>query len=363
MPRLTAARVITPDSVISPGSVEFEDGRIVSVTADATEAPDVMLAPGFVDLQVNGLGPVDVAAADAETWPELDRRLIESGVTAWCPTLVTAPLDSYAEPLERIAAAAARPGSWPAVLGAHLEGPFIGGAPGAHRQQHIVPFDREFLAALPDCVRVVTLAPELEGAADVIADLDGRGITVALGHSGADYGDVEVAVGAGARLVTHCFNGMPALHHRRPGLLGAALTDDRLTVSVIADLVHVHPVALALAFRAKPADRGVRVSDAVGWAAGDLRELGARFDGDAPRLPDGTLAGSALTMDRAVANVVRHAGVPLADAVRAASTNPSDVVGETERGRIAAGCRADFVALDADLRVVGTWIAGEQVYG
>lgn len=362
MPRLTAARVITPDAVISPGSVEFEDGRIVSVTADSADAPELTLAPGFVDLQVNGLGPVDVAAADAETWPELDRRLIESGVTAWCPTLVTAPLDSYAEPLARIAVAATRPGPLPAVLGAHLEGPFIGGAPGAHRRQHIVPFDGGFLAALPDCVRVVTLAPEVEGAAQVIADLGGRGVTVSLGHSAADYDDVEIAVEAGARLVTHCFNGMPPLHHRQPGLLGAALTDDRLAVSVIADLVHVHPVALALAFRSKPANGVVLVSDAVGWEAGDLRELGVRFDGDAPRLPDGTLAGSALSMDRAVANVIRHAGVPLVDAVRAASTNPSDLIGEADRGRIAVGCRADFVALDADLGVLGTWIAGEQVY-
>ena len=362
MPRLTAARVITPEAVLSPGAVEFEDGRIVSVSADATSPTDITLAPGFVDLQVNGLGPVDVAAADADAWRELDRRLIESGVTAWCPTLVTAPLDAYAEPLARIAAAAARTGPAPAVLGAHLEGPFIGGAPGAHRRQHIVPFDRDWVEALPSCVRVVTLAPELDGAADAVTDLVGRGITVALGHSDANYDAVESAVAAGARLVTHCYNGMPALHHRQPGLVGAALTDDRLAVSLIADLVHVHPVALKLAFRAKPAGGVVLVTDAVAWEAADLRELGACFDGDAPRLPDGTLAGSALTMDRAVANVVRHAGVSLTDAIRAATTNPSDVVGERDRGRIAAGGRADFVALDADLRVVGTWIGGEQVF-
>ena len=132
-------------------------------------------------------------------------------------------------------------------------------------------------------------------------------------------------------------------------------------MSLIADLVHVHPVALLLAFRAKGPSRIALVSDAVAVDAPDLRELGARFDGAAPRLPDGTLAGSALTMDRAVANLVRHAGVTLADAVRAASTTPADLVGAADRGRIAPGCRADLVALDADLGVVTTWIGGEPV--
>ena len=347
---------------MAPGMVDIEDGRIVAVGPGPAASPDVTLSAGFVDLQVNGLGPVDVAAADAATWPELDRRLVESGVTAWCPTLVTAPLDAFAAPLAEIAAAAARPGPVPAVLGAHLEGPFLGGAPGAHRVQHIVPFDREWLAALPDCVRVITLAPELDGAPEVIGKLAARGVTVSLGHSAASLEQVTSAVSAGARLVTHLFNGMPPLHHRTPGVVGAALSDDRVAVSLIADLVHVHPAALRLAFRAKGPERVVLVTDAVAWEAGDLRELGVRFDGDAPRLPDGTLAGSALTMDRAVANVVRHAGVPVEDALRAASATPASVVGADDRGRIAVGCRADFVALDDDLRLVATWIGGEQVF-
>jgi N-acetylglucosamine-6-phosphate deacetylase len=250
----------------------------------------------------------------------------------------------------------------PAVLGAHLEGPFIGGAPGAHRRQFIVPFDHEWLGALPDCVRVVTLAPELPGAAAVIEALAGRGVTVALGHSAASYSEAVAGAGAGARLVTHCFNGMPALHHRRPGMVGAALADDRLAVSLIADLVHVHPAVLRLAFRAKGAARVVLVTDAVAWEAPDVRDLGVRVVDGAPRLPDGTLAGSALTMDQAVRNVVQHAGVPVLDALRAASTTPAEVVGAVGHGRIAAGARADLVALDARLGVVGTWIGGEHVY-
>ena len=363
MTRLTAARVVTPYGVLTPGAIEIEDGRIVLVERGPRHVPDVTLAPAFIDLQVNGIGPIDVAAAEGADWDELDRRLLAQGVAAWCPTLVTAPLESYAAPLQRIAEAARRPGPRPAILGAHLEGPFLGGAPGAHRRHLLRPFDVPWIEALPDIVRLVTLAPELEGTAKVVALLRDRGVTVALGHSTASYEQAGAAVDAGAELVTHCFNGMGPLHHREPGLLGAGLSDDRLAVSVIADLVHVHPAALALVFRAKGADRVVVVTDAVAWEAEDLRELGLRYEGGAPTLPDGTIAGSAVTMDTSIANLVREAGVPLADAIRAASTTPADVLGATDRGRIAPACRADIVALDDDLRVTTMWLGGEQVLG
>ena len=363
MTTLTARRVLTPDGVVSPGAVEVDGGRITAVGPGPDDAPDLTLCPGFVDLQVNGIGPVDVAAAAGADWDELDRRLLAQGVTAWCPTLVTSPLEAYAAPLGRIAEAAARTGPRPAVLGAHLEGPFIGGAPGAHRRQHIRPIDATWLGQLPDVVRLVTLAPELDGAPSAIASLVDRGVTVSLGHSTATYEQAGDAAAAGASLVTHCFNGMGPLHHRQPGLLGAALSDDRLSVSVIADLVHVHPAPLAVVFRAKGPGRVVVVTDAVAWEAADLVELGVRFDGRAPTLPDGTLAGSAVTMDASIRNLVHHAGIPLEDAVRAAATTPSDLIGATDRGRIAPGCRADLTALDAELHVVATWVEGTQVFG
>jgi N-acetylglucosamine-6-phosphate deacetylase len=148
--------------------------------------------------------------------------------------------------------------------------------------------------------------------------------------------------------VTHCFNGMGPLHHREPGLLGAALTDDRITVSLIADLIHVHPAACALAFRAKGAERVALVTDAVQWEGG----------GDAPRLHDGTLMGSTLTMDGAIRNLTSRCGVALEDAITAASTTPARLLGLADRGRIAPGARADLVALDPDLHVVQTWVAG-----
>jgi N-acetylglucosamine-6-phosphate deacetylase len=171
------------------------------------------------------------------------------------------------------------------------------------------------------------------------------------------------AADAGASLVTHCFNGMAPLHHRRPGLVGAALADERLTVSLIADLVHVHPAVLRLAFRAKGGGRVVVVTDAVAWEAPDLVEQGVRFDGSAPALPDGTLAGSAVTMNASVRNLVVEAGVPLLDVVRAAATTPADVLGRRDRGRIVPGCRADLVALDPAFDVATTWVGGEIAFG
>lgn len=362
MTAIAAARVVTPSGVVAPGVVEVEDGRIAAVLPTRGRVPDRTLVPGFVDLQVNGVDDVDVAVADGTDWDRLDELLARQGTTTWCPTLVSAPLDTYAAPLARIAAAAARPGARPAIAGAHLEGPFLGAMPGAHPVEHIVDIDRRFLAALPPVVAVVTLGPEVPGAAGAIRALVRRGVLVALGHSAATYAEVAAAVDAGARLVTHCFNAMPPLHHREPGLVGAALTDDRLALSLVADGVHVHPAAMRLAFRAKPKGGVVLVTDAVAWRAAHVGAIAVHFDGTAPRLADGTLAGSAVTMDAAVRNVVAHCGVPLPDAVWAASTAPADLLGLTDRGRIAPGCRADLVALGPELEVLATWVGGTCVH-
>jgi N-acetylglucosamine-6-phosphate deacetylase len=356
---LRAARVLTPSGVLEPGVVEVADGRIVAVEPTTGTVPDRTLGPGFVDLQVNGIDDVDVASAEGDDWERLDERLVAQGVTTWCPTLVTAPLDAYAERLGRIAAAAGRPGARPAIAGAHLEGPFLGERPGAHRRELIAPPDLGFLDRLPEGVAIMTLGAEVEGAAEAIGLLARRGVLVSLGHSAATYEQARAGIDAGARLVTHGFNAMSGLDHRRPGLVGAALTDDRIAVSLIADLIHVHPAALRVAFRCKPVGRVVLVTDAVAvaWRPGVIH------DGDAPRLADGTLAGSTLVLDRAVANVVGRCGVGLAEAVAAAATTPANLLGLTDRGRLEAGTRADLAALGPDLRCVATWIGGEQVWG
>lgn len=358
-----ARHVLTPSGSLSPGEVRIGAGRIQSVSTTSGPVDDVVVAPGFIDLQVNGVDDVDCARADEAGFDRLDGLLAASGVTAWLPTLVSQPLARYARPLEAIAVAAARGGPRPTVLGAHLEGPFLGGRPGAHRPQDVIAVDLDWLASLPDIVRLVTIAPEALGSTDAIRALVARGVVVSLGHSAADIATSTHATDAGASMVTHLFNGMGPLHHRAPGIAGLALADDRLAAGLIADLVHIDPALLRIAFRAKGADRIVLVSDAVAWRAGHLVDQALAVVEGAPRLSDGTIAGSVLTLDQAVRNTVEHAGVSLADAVRAASTTPADVLGLADRGRISAGAHADLVVLDADdLTVRRTLVGGVTIH-
>ena len=360
---ITAARVFTPEGLIGPAVVEVEDDRIAAVTATTGPAPEVTLAPGFVDMQVNGMDDVDVSSATGDEWGRLDDLLAATGVTTWVPTIITAPLSDLEAAIARIETGMARPAlGRPTIAGIHVEGPFLGGAPGAHPRQWLRGIDSRWLAALPDAVRLVTLGPELDGAIDAVRMLVEAGRIVSLGHSSASFDLAIAAADAGASMVTHVFNGMAALHHRAPGLLGAALTDDRFTVGLIADGVHVHHALLRLVFTAKTAARVALVTDAVAWRARRTGSVELRMVAGSPRLADGTLAGSALTMDRAITNIV-GAGLPLSAALESASTTPARLLGLADRGRICAGARADMVTLDADFRVLSTWIGGQQVFG
>lgn len=353
--------VLTPHGSVT-ATVRVEDGRVTAVEPVSTPV-DRVIAPGFVDLQVNGMDDVDVARADGSDWDRLDDLLAATGVTSWLPTLISGPLDAYADPLARIAEAAARTGARPRVLGAHLEGPFLGGLHGAHPPAHVVALDLDWLASRPSTVRLVTLGPEQPDAVSAVRLLTGRGVVVSLGHSAADAERSLAAVEAGASMVTHLFNAMGPLHHREPGLVGVALADHRVTAGIIPDLVHVHPTVLRMAVAAKGPDRIAAVTDAVAWRAGGLADVGIEVRDGAPRLPDGTIAGSCLTMDRAVRNLVEHAGIPPADAVRAASTTPARVIGAHDCGRIEVGARADLVVLGADdLAVRETVVAGRTVW-
>jgi N-acetylglucosamine-6-phosphate deacetylase len=363
--RVLAAAAVCPPGPPRPGWVAIDAGMIdevgwSSAPADAIDLGSALLAPGFVDLQVNGVGDVDFASTDANGWRTGGRAQLEEGVTAYCPALVTTRLDEYAPALERVRAARveARDGPLPAILGVHLEGPFLGGAPGAHPVQLIRSANcdwlRGLLDAFPGVVSMVTLAPEADPDLAATRVLRARGVRVALGHSTATYAQAIAAVDAGASLVTHLFNGMGPLHHREPGLAGVALDDERVTPTLIADLVHVHPVTLRLAIGRKP--NVALVTDRV--ARGGVH---VTADG-AARLADGTLAGSTLSMDRAVRNAVRI-GVPVERAVEMAATVPAAALGLSDRGRITPGARADLVALDPDsLEVRAVWLAGELAY-
>jgi N-acetylglucosamine-6-phosphate deacetylase len=342
--------------------VDVDGGKVVAVEA-CNERTDVdldLLVPGFVDLQVNGIDDVDVASAAGSDWDRLDQRLIAQGVTTWCPTLVTMPLRQYEGALGRIGEAMQRPvGGRPNIAGVHLEGPFLGGAPGAHPRELIIDVDMDWIEALPSHVAMVTIGAEQLRAGKAIAFLRDRGVLVSIGHTTATDDDLDRAVGRGARMVTHLFNGMSGLHHRSPGVAAWALTHPSVSASIIADGVHVHPRMLRLAFLNLGQDRAVLVTDSVAWRSGGIGSIGIEFTDGAPRLPDGTLAGSSLTMDAAVRSCVA-ADVPLQAALAAASTNPARLLGLDDRGGIEVGRRADMVALSVDLTVTAVWIDGRK---
>lgn len=357
--RLVAGSLLSPTGWLHDVAITVADGRIESIApAEAGSADVDVLVPGFVDLQVNGVDDVDIWRADGDDWSKLDSLLLAQGVTSWCPTLITARLEAYAVPLARITSAASDPGRRTRIVGAHLEGPFLGAAHGAHRPDLVVPVDLDWLAALPPIVTLVTLGPEQHESSAAIRLLTARGVRVSIGHSRADDAALDAAVEAGATLVTHLYNGMSGLHHREPGVAAWALTHHRVAASLIADGVHVHPRMLQLAATVLGHDRMVLVTDAVAWnarRAGSVSDLEVR-DG-APRRPDGTLAGSMLTMDAAVRTAV-SAGITLEHACRAASTVPARLMGLEDRGELTPGRLADLVALDDGLQVVDTWVGG-----
>jgi N-acetylglucosamine-6-phosphate deacetylase len=378
---IAASRVIpaVPGSpVLEPGYVAVAGGLITEVGAGAPPAdPDVALAdgvlvPGLVDLQVNGYYGVDLQEGDPDGWARVVRRLPETGTTAFLPTYITAPVPELAASLRKAQKMQPEVPAGARMLGVHLEGPFLSPArAGAHRRDWIVPpfagAVAELLAAGQGVLRLVTLAPEAEGALAAVAALVAAGVVVSVGHSDATARQVAGAAAAGARMVTHLFNAQRGLHHREPGVVGQALTDPRLTSGLIVDLCHVAAPVCAIAFAAAPG-RICLVTDAAACAGmppgryllgGEPVELPA--GGGAPVRPDGTLAGSALRMDEAVANAV-GVGLGLAEAVAAASRIPADLIGRPDLGRLAPGAAADLVWLGDDLRTRRVWIAGEQVY-
>jgi N-acetylglucosamine-6-phosphate deacetylase len=365
--------------VLEPGYVAVQGGGITEVGEGLPPAPPDLdlgsgvLVPGLVDLQVNGCYGVDLADCDPDGWALVAGRLPETGTTAFLPTFITAPVATLATGLRLARKAAKAAAAGARVLGVHLEGPFLSPArAGAHRPDWMVPPSPGAVAELLDAgrglLRLVTLAPEADGALAAVATLTAAGVLVSVGHSDATAAEVAAAAAAGARMVTHLFNAQRGLHHREPGVAGQALTDHRLTSGLIVDLSHVSAAACQIAFAAAPG-RICLVTDAAACAGmppghyllgGEPVELPP--GGGAPLRPDGTLAGSALRMDRAVANAV-GLGLGLADAVAAGTRIPADLIGRPDLGRLAAGAAADLAWLGDDLCAKATWVAGEQVYG
>jgi N-acetylglucosamine-6-phosphate deacetylase len=327
------------------------------------------IAPGFIELQINGAYGADFSN-DGRTVAGVAARLPETGVTAFLATIITSPWDTYAQRLSQVREAmrAVMHGSSGArPLGVHLEGPYLHPAKrGAHNPAFLrVPNVNEILR-WADASLIVTLAPELPGALDAIRALSGKGIIVSAGHSNATYAKAIAGFKAGITWGTHLYNAMSGLGHRDPGLAGALMSSS-VPCGLIADGIHVHPAMVKLAFKAKSAPGITLVTDAMaalGMAPGRYklsdREVGVNET--SARLADGTLAGSILKMDQAVRNMIAFADCTLAEALAMASTTPARVLSLDRQGRIAPGCDADLVILDESLQVERTIVAGKSVY-
>jgi len=371
--RTLSGEIAQPDGTLTRGQITFSD-RIIEVHAAPTASDDYIL-PGFVDLQVNGGQGADVMSATPESIARIGRKLAREGTTAWLPTAVTATV----ERIEQVHAAVAQAASLApeqegaagaaAILGMHLEGPFIsprrlGAHPALNLEPHGEAFER--LRVLP-ALKLITLAPELPGALDAIKQLTGRGVAVSLGHTDATLDEARAGVAAGARMFTHVCNAMRPLNHRDPGVVAMALAPSAARSAFIADGVHVHPEVLRLAWRARGTPGIVLTTDVVALAgtgdgaSSDVGSGRARIERGAARLADGTLAGSIISMLDGVRLMQREVGVPLAEAAVMASTNPAAVLGLRDRGQLVPRCWADLIILNRALELRAVFVGGREL--
>lgn len=378
---LSAPELLIGGDVVGPGAVVVRDGVVSEIldhvpasASDHVRLTEGVLTPGMVDLQVNGCFGVDFANASPEQWAAARRGLARTGVTSFLPTLITASLDDLSAQVDDVRREQHRDVPDGAhVLGAHVEGPFLSPLrSGAHNDELLVDptparVDQLISHGHDAVVQVVTLAPERPGAPDAIRRLCELGITVSVGHSDATAEQVSAAADAGATLITHLFNAQRGLHHREPGVAGVGLADPRFRLGLIADLHHVAGTVVKIIFQAA-ASRVFLVTDAVaamGMPPG-TNTLGGQptfvaEGGQPPRRADGAFAGSILTLDQAVRNVV-GLGVARESAFAAATSTPAEAIRRPDLGKIAVGAPADLVWWDSNLTVRRGWVAGTPVH-
>ena len=362
--------IVTPHGVVS-GHLEVEHGRITAVSGMPIDAGRAgaegrpLLLPGFIDTHVHGAGGRDTMEG-GNAIATIAARHARHGTTAFLATTMTAPVDQIEAALAALGPVCRqRPSGQARLLGVHLEGPYISperlGAQPAHAIPATLAEVMRLNALAP--IKVLTMAPEMPGHLALIGPLRDAGIRVQIGHSAGSYDDGVAALDAGAAGFTHLFNAMTGLHHRKPGIVGAALAHAR-HAEFIPDLQHVHPGAIRAALRCIPGLFCVTDSTAAaGMPDGDYRlgEHVVRKCLGGVRLPDGTLAGSALTMDQALRNLVQALGLDVCEAARRVSTLAADYLGLPDRGRLAAGAWADVVVMDAALALRRVFVEGEEI--
>jgi N-acetylglucosamine-6-phosphate deacetylase len=374
------ATIQTPDRVIERGSVLVDGQRIAAVgtAADMPAAPGareidatgLTLVPGFIDLQLNGAFGDDFTGDPSTIW-KVGERITCYGVTAFLPTIITSPLEKVdaGRTLVTGGAPAGYRGATP--LGLHVEGPFLNPKrKGAHNATYLRPPTLEAVAGWSPKtgVRLVTMAPELPGALEVIDALAARGIVVSVGHSDATYEQAVAGFDAGARYGTHLFNAQSSLGHREPGVPGALLSDDRITVGFIADGVHTHRSIIKIVYRALGPRRMSLVTDAMaalgmGPGVHRLGDYDVVVDATSARLTNNVLGGSILSLDQALRNILEITACTLADGLTMMTTTPARLLGlDGERGQIAPGFLANLVLLSPDLHVRKTIVSGDVVF-
>jgi len=361
---IRAGQILTPLAAIEPGLLFMESGRIKDIVPDqkqnlsgmeVIDASGQIVAPGLIDLHTHGISGMQGIDGSPEDYARMSEHYARHGVTSFLATIggTDAAIEAGIQAVLHSKVHGAE------ILGIHLEGPFINPArKGAFDPETIVPPDlallKHYLQAAQGRIRLITLAPEMEHALELVQYAHRAGVVCSAGHTQATWEQMMTAIEAGVTHVTHTFNGMAPLNHREPGILGAALVDDRLTVEIIADGIHVHPEVLKLLLRCKPRDRVVVISDSIG-AAG-LPDGQYHFEGldvtiahGSARLKDGTLAGSVTTLEKELANLVKLAGLPLSRALQIASLNPATAINKHDRkGTLATGMDADLVCLNRE---------------
>ena len=381
---IVGAAVVTPQEVISDGVVLCEGGRIVYVGPGDGMVPEPdsliidadgsILMPGFIDTHFHGSGGDDVMAGGAEGLGRIAQSVLRFGTTGFLATTIAARHEELLRSIEATLEACQQPGNGAAILGLHLEGPFMnvsfkGAQPEWGIRDPNIDECRDLLLAGAGMVKIMTLAPELPGGMELIRLLAASGVAPSLGHSTADYETALAAIEAGATRATHLYNAMSGLHHRKPGLAAACLNEPGIQAEIICDGVHVNPRMIDLAWKTKGRDGLTLVTDATaaqghGDGVYTLGDFEIEVRGPLCTLSDGvTIAGSVLTMNRAIANAVAFTGMSLVDAAAMAATAPAAVCGVGDRkGRIAVGFDADFALLRQDFSVARTIIAGRVVF-
>ena len=359
-------------------NIGIENGRIAYIGNEENIEPifetDGIVVPGFIDEHIHGAGGADAMDGTVEALQTISEFLAREGTTGFLATTMTQSPENITNALKAVKKVREK-GEYKGaeVLGVHLEGPFISPKHvGAQPLEYVATPDAELFdkynEASGNSIKIVTLAPEVEGGLGLVKHLSNIGVVASVGHTGGKYADVVNAVAAGATNVTHTYNAQTGLHHREAGVVGAAMLLDELNCEMICDTIHVSVPAIKLVIKNKPHDKYTLITDAMrakGMPDGKS-ELGGQEvfvnNGEA-RLADGTLAGSVLKMNVAVKNLVEKAGVPFTDAIDFATYNPAKNIGVlNERGTIKVGKRADLTVLDSDFEVLYTLVNGKIVY-